>query len=470
MKRRTKIVCTLGPACGSKSKIRELMDAGMNVARINCSHGDWESRADWINWIRELNDPVSPVAILVDLQGPKFRLGEIEGGVIEVMEGQSVLVGHPQPGLPTDTAFLPVPPGYVWDAMAPGDRVLLGDGNVEVKLGEKQGDLFKAKVVSTGQVKSKQGVTLVGRSFETPCLTPKDLADLDMALHHQADFIALSYVRQAADMIQLRDIVRKRDPYVGLVAKVETREALKAIDEVIQVSDAIMVARGDLGLQMDIEDVPAAQKRIIFHCNAVGKPVITATQMLESMMASPRPTRAEATDVANAILDGTDAVMLSGETASGLYPVMAVKTMAKIAEKTDPYVIRSARQNENRARGGHTEAVAHGAVDMAQSIGAKAIVTTSTSGTTPRQVSKYKPTMPILTLCWNPRVLPQMSLVWGVEATYADMQMDTDQALSTAVQMFLRHKLIKLGDTVVMTAGYPVGTAGNTNLILVKTV
>lgn len=465
MKRRTKIVCTLGPATSTRAKVKELIEAGMNVARLNCSHGDWEAKADWIEWIRELSSPVCPVAILADLQGPKFRLGVIEGGQTVLASGQSITVAH-------EGATLPVPPGYVWDAMAPGSRVLLGDGIVEIKLGPFSNGKFDAKVVSGGLVKSKQGVTLVGKSFETPCLTPKDLSDLDMALSHEVDFIALSYVREAADMIHLRDIVRKRDPFVGLVAKVETKEALRSIEEVIKVSDAVMVARGDLGLQMEIEDVPAAQKRIIFACNAAGKPVITATQMLESMMTSPRPTRAEASDVANAILDGTDAVMLSGETASGEYPVHAVRTMAKIAERTDPFVVCTARSPKGlvKQKDAHTEAVSQAAVSIATALGAKAIVTTSTSGATPRVVSKHKPSMPVLTVCWNPRVLPQLSMVWGVQAVNAEMQVDTDQAMSLAVQLFLRHRQLKLGDTVVITAGYPVGAAGNTNLILVRTV
>lgn len=465
MRRRTKIVCTLGPATGTKEKIAELIQTGMNVARLNCSHGDWDTKAQWIEWVREQAAPSNPVAILVDLQGPKFRLGVLTPGEIQLETGQEVTLGHVD-------ATLIVQPGPIWDALSVGGRILLGDGNVELQISEKRGDQYLANVNAGGLVKSKQGITLVGKSFDVACLTDRDRKDIDEAVKHGVEFIALSYVRQAADMIQLRNYVRERDPMVALCAKIETPEALEEIDEIIKVSDIIMVARGDLGLQVDIEDVPAAQKRIIFHCNTYGKPVITATQMLESMMTSARPTRAEVTDVANAILDGTDAIMLSGETASGEYPLEAVKTMARIAEKTEDHIKVAADLVERQLKfnNNHTEAVSLGAVQIADALGAKAILTTSTSGATPRAVSKHRPKVPILTVCWNKRVQAQMSIVWGVEALCGEPQEDTDHSIDYAIDLFLRQKSIRVDDTVIITAGYPVGAAGNTNLILVKTV
>ncbi len=465
MKRRTKIVCTLGPAVASETKIKELVQAGMNVARLNCSHGDWVDKAQLVDWVRACDTPCSRVAILADLQGPKFRIGAMDGGVTSLIPGQSVTVGH-------GDVTIPVPAGEIWDAMAAGDRVLLGDGEVEIKLGVKKGEVFDAKVVTGGQVKSRQGVTLVGKSFDVPCLTDQDLKDIEEATKLGVDFIALSYVRRASDMRELRRIVEKLDPSVHLVAKIETRDALKDLDEIIKLSDAIMVARGDLGLQMDIEDVPAAQRRIIRACNRAGKPVITATQMLESMVVNARPTRAEATDVAGAILYGTDAVMLSGETAAGNYPIEAVKVMARIAEKTDPSVSLPHELEDSLVvnRENHTDAVAHAAVNIAENLKAKAIVTTSTSGATPRVVSKYRPQAPVYCACWLERVQRQLALVWGVETVLAQPPANTDDAIANAVDSFLRHKLLKVGDLVVVTAGVPAGKPGNTNMVLVQTV
>ncbi|MBS1708372.1 MAG: pyruvate kinase [Armatimonadetes bacterium] len=465
MKRRTKIVCTLGPAVASESKIKELVSAGMNVARLNCSHGDWASKAEMVGWIKKCESQCGRVAILADLQGPKFRIGKFADNSITLTTGQSITVGH-------GDVTIPVPYGEIWDAMSNGARLLLGDGEVEIKLGVKKDEVYDAKVVTGGLVKSRQGVTLVGKSFDVPCLTTQDLMDIEEAVKLGVDFIALSYVRRASDMRELRRIVERLDPSVHLVSKIETKEALKDLEEIVKLSDAVMVARGDLGLQMDIEDVPAAQRRIIMVCNRAGKPVITATQMLESMVVNARPTRAEATDVANAILQGTDAVMLSGETAAGAYPVEAVKVMSRIAEKTDPFV-RLSEDLENIHESNketHTDAVAHAAVSISESLKAKAVVTTTTSGATPKVVSKYRPRAPIYCTCWHERVQRHLALVWGVEAILSDPPLNTDDSIAKAVDSFLRHKRLKVGDLVVVTAGVPAGRPGNTNMILVQHV
>ncbi|MBX3110919.1 MAG: pyruvate kinase [Fimbriimonadaceae bacterium] len=465
MKRRTKIVCTLGPAVGERSKIHALVQAGMNVARLNCSHGDWASRAEMVGWIKEAESVCGKVGVLADLQGPKFRIGTLPSGGVELKTGQAITVGQ-------GDVTVPVPLGEIWSAMSTGARILLGDGEVEIKLGAKKDDVFDARVVTGGLIKSRQGVTLVGKSFDVPCLTSQDLRDIHEAVKLGVDFIALSYVRRASDMRELRRIVDQLDPTVHLVAKIETREALKDLVEIVKLSDAVMVARGDLGLQMDIEDVPAAQRRIINVCNRAGKPVITATQMLESMVVNARPTRAEATDVANAILDGTDAVMLSGETAAGNYPIEAVKVMARIAERTDGAVRPSAELADARTvdKGTHTEAVAQAAVSITESLRAKAIVTTTTSGTTPKVVSKFRPQAPIYCTCWHERVQRHLALVWGVEAILSDPPVNTDDSIAKAVDAFLRHKRLKVGDLVVVTAGVPAGRPGNTNMILVQHV
>lgn len=463
MKRYTKIVCTLGPAVASEQKIKALVKEGMNVARLNCSHGDWAGKRQMIDWVRASQDPTYPVALLADLQGPKTRLGELAGGSLDLKTGQAITVG-------AGSADLPVPSAELVASMRPGDRILLGDGQAEVKLAEGADGHFQAKVIAGGVVKSKQGVTIVGRSFDIPAITTKDLGDIHEAVSAGCDYIALSYVRSGADMRELRQIVDKLDPSVKLVAKIETKEALKDIEAIIKLSDVIMVARGDLGLQMDIEDVPAAQKKIIRKCNYAGVPVITATQMLESMVSASRPTRAEASDVANAILDGTDAVMLSGETANGEYPIESIRIMAKIAETTEPMCELPASVGDDSRKDSTTDVVAHAAVQIASGLRARAILTTSTSGMTPRMVSKYRPHIPVYCACWNERIQRQLAIVRGVQALVIDAPLTTDDAIRNTVNAFLRNKSIKVGDTVVVTAGVPVGQPGKTNLIEVVSV
>jgi pyruvate kinase len=466
MKRRTKIVCTIGPAVGTRERIGDLVDAGMNVARINCSHGDWETRRRWIDWIRECSPEIGPVAILADLQGPKFRIGDLPPEGLTIVPGQSLVVGQ-------ETGDIVVHADAIFDAMQPGSRLLLGDGDVELRLGTKTGRCFAAKAVSGGHVKSRQGVTLVGRSFESPCLTEKDLDDVFEACRAGVDYIALSYVREASDLRELRRLVDKYDPHIRICAKIETKEAVRDIDEIVQVADLVMVARGDLGLQMDIEEVPLVQKKVIARCARAGKPVITATQMLESMMRSPRPTRAETTDVANAILDGTDAIMLSGETAAGEYPIEAAKMMARIAQKAEGLFDYDRRMDEAGRRNDTlecTEAVALAATRLANSLRVRAILTTTASGHTTRMVSKFRPRAPILCVAWEDHTLRQLAVVWGVEAIRLDVPGTTDAIVANAIDALLRYRRLKIGDTVVVTAGIPPGTPGHTNLVLVETV
>lgn len=462
MKRHTKIVCTLGPAVDSPAALQSLVKEGMTIARLNCSHGDWEAKKRWIEWLRSGAKDQNPVGILADLQGPKFRVGTLPVDPIDLQPGQSVRVGPPD-------ADIPIPSRDLMDAMQRGDRVLLGDGNIEIRLGNEIEGGFEAKVVSGGLFKSRQGVTVMNRAFSVPCLTSKDLADIHAAVEAGVDFIALSYVRSGADMRELRQIVDKLDPSIQLVAKIETREALKDLENVLKFSDAVMVARGDLGLQMDIEDVPVAQKRIIRMANLAGVPVITATQMLESMIVNARPTRAEATDIANAILDGTDAVMLSGETATGAYPIEAVRIMARISEEAEPLFglhedVRIGSRSATR------DVVALAAVEIAAGLKAKAILTISTTGFTPRMVAKYRPRQPILCATWNPKVQNQLAMVHGVHTTLIDVPMSLENAIEMATNSLLRMKALKAGDLIVLAAGYPLGKPGQTNMVQVLTI
>ena len=463
MKRQTKIVCTLGPATATQPQIEALIRAGMNVARLNCSHGDWDAKNQWIQWIRGCRQSETPVAILADLQGPKFRIGEIpNGGVLSVKTGQVVTLS--QHGA-TD---LTVPSDVMFEKMDVGDNLLLGDGNVELRLTHDEGGVFRSEALCSGEVKSRQGMTLRGKSFSVPALTDKDRGDAIAAARAGVDFIALSYVRCADDLKELRSLIDSVDRSIRICAKIETRDALENLDEILLVSDVIMVARGDLGLQMHIEEVPLAQKKIIRACMASGTPVITATQMLESMIGSPRPTRAEASDVANAILDGTDAVMLSGETAAGAYPVEAVSTMARIAEVTEASFDHRAHFKMLADREGikSTESFAQATVQMAMHLDVKAIVCTSTSGSTPQLISKYRPDCQILCATWSDRTMEQLAVTWGVEAAHIDLGENTDETIANALAAFVREGRISRGDDVLITAGVPTGVPGNTNLIL----
>lgn len=465
MKRRTKIVCTLGPATNSLQKIKELVAAGMNVARLNCSHGTWEEKRQWIEWIRSIQLPHSPIGILVDLQGPKFRIGTLSPEGYHLEPKQKVTLGH-RPG-----ADIPLDQGPIWSAIQSRSRILLGDGDIEIRISRVEDGLAHGVAMSGGTVYSRKGITVAGRSFSVGCLTAKDFADIQEAIAVDADFLALSYVRSAADMAELRDIVSERNSSIRLVAKVETPEALRDIDGIIRMSDAVMVARGDLGLQMSLEDVPIAQKKIIHRCAIHGRPVITATQMLESMIKSIRPTRAEASDVANAIFDGTDAVMLSGETAAGDYPIHAVTVMDTIARKAERMSELDSRlidQRRERMMPLATDAVAASAVQLANSLNVKAIVCSSTSGMTPRLVSRHRPNAPIYCCCWQPKTQQFLSLVWGVESVYEPIPATGDEAIETAIAS--AGKRLKKGDRVVVIAGIPAGQPGHTNLIMVRQV
>ena len=463
---RTKIVCTLGPASGDPRPLKAMIDAGMDMARLNCSHGDWKAKGEWIDWLRE-NAP--QIAILADLQGPKFRVGDLGEGLQIETEG-TVTVGL--------NAEIPIDQPEILHEMEPGGRLLLGDGEIELAILAHAGkDRFEARVVTGGLLKSRKGVTLVDRVFDTPAVTRKDLEDVQEAVARGVDFIALSYVKNAADVRELRRIVDRMPggPGIRLCAKIETKEAIDDLPNILKVADLIMVARGDLGLQMAIEQVPLMQKHIIEACTWAGVPVITATQMLESMIENPRPTRAEATDIANAVLDGTDALMLSGETAAGHFPVECVRTMARIAIAAETRFDRLRIDATWRARVkagavDHTDAIAHAVGSLAAQLAPAAILTTTTSGMTPRRVSKFRPDVPILCATYDDRTRRQLGIVWGVEALVMPLSESTDETVQGAIDAFLRAGRIGCGDMVIVTAGVPAGHAGNTNLIMTQVV
>ncbi|MCX7798803.1 MAG: pyruvate kinase [Fimbriimonadales bacterium] len=464
--RRTKIVCTLGPAVDSPEGIRGLIEAGMNVARLNCSHGDWESKRRWISWIREQSPSIGPVAVLADLQGPKFRIGDLPTGARQFASGESVLVG------PSQAADLPVLQPEVLAALEAGSVLLLGDGQVELRLTERHGADWLAKVLCGGQVRSRQGVTVVGRSFSSEALSPKDLEDLREAVRADVDYVALSYVRRADDVRRLRGLLQGDGEGIGVIAKIETPEAVENLEEIVDASDGIMIARGDLGLQVPLETVPHLQRRAIRCALRKAKVVITATQMLESMVSAGRPTRAEATDVANAVLDGTDALMLSGETATGKFPVESVRWMARIAEEAERHYDHEARLREvsHSEQVVHTLAVAYGAAQLAALLQPKAILISTSSGQTARLVSSFRPKAPLWCGAWNPKVVRRLAMVWGAIALPQQRETDTDRVIESLIGSFRDQGMLQAGQTVVVTAGVPPGVPGRTNLILTRTV
>lgn len=482
---RTKIVCTIGPASREPETLRQLMLAGMDVARLNFSHGDQPTHAENIERIRAAAVEVGracpeqsqrAVAILADLQGPKLRVGTMEGVGVPLLEGTQVtlttddVIGRGPEALPVQYGTLP-------RLVSPGDHILLDDGLLELQVLTTSETEIHCQVLAGGILKSRKGINLPRVPLDIPAITAKDRQDLAFALAHQVDWIALSFVRTAAEVLELKSLIRdlsSQEEPVPVVAKIEKPEALDNIDAIIAAADAIMVARGDLGIEISPEEVPMAQKRIIEKCNREGVPVITATQMLESMIQNPRPTRAEASDVANAILDGTDAIMLSGETSIGAHPVEAVRTMVRIADQVEahrPKIFACPFLTPER-RATHTvaDAVSHAARETAHDLNAAAIITPTASGYTARLMSRYRPRSPIVAVTPSPAVQRQLMLYWGVTSLLAPRTDNTDELIAQAVQAARDHGLVKEGDTVVITAGSAGSKPGTTNLIKVHAV
>lgn len=476
--RRTKIVCTLGPASQSEETLREMIRAGMDVARINFSHGDHQIHARNIALLRRLAQEEGRVlAVMGDLQGPKLRVGEIAAQVTLRQGTDFNLTTRPVPGDDREVNF---PHSEVIRDVQPGDRVLLDDGLLELEILKTTPTDIRCRVVTGGPLASHKGVSLPGVSLSLPSLTEKDREDAAFAIQQGVDYLALSFVRRAEDVSQLRDLLEQNQAPIPIIAKIEKREAVQAFEKIMEVSDGAMVARGDLGVEAPAEEVPIYQKRIIRLANKVGKPVITATQMLNSMIDNPHPTRAEASDVANAILDGTDAVMLSGETAVGKYPVEAVRVMAKIALTTERILpfdrLRTLPRQEWMREAvleppfTPTDAISQATCEIALEVAARAIIPSTVSGHTARMVAKHRPTTPIIAVTPSPETQRRLSLVWGVYPLLVSEFAHTDQMMETAVQAALEEGLIEKGDIVVITAGVPLGGPGRTNMLKVHVV
>jgi len=472
--RKTKIVCTIGPASESVEKLTDLINAGMNVARLNFSHGDFEEHGARIKNIREACKITGKtVAILLDTKGPEIRTNTMENGAIELKEGSNVIVsmeevvGTPEKFSITYTGLM--------DDVHVGSKILLDDGliGLEVTSLDTDHNEIHTKVLNSGTLKNKKGVNVPGVKVNLPGITEKDAKDIVFGIEQGVDFIAASFVRRASDVLEIRELLEEHNASdIQIIPKIENQEGVDNIDEILEVSDGLMVARGDLGVEIPAEEVPLVQKDLIKKCNALGKPVITATQMLDSMQRNPRPTRAEASDVANAIFDGTDAIMLSGETAAGSYPVEAVQTMHNIASRAeDALGYREILTKRSKLSGMTiTDAIGQSVAHTAINLDASAILASTVSGYTARMISKYRPKAPIVAVTVSESAARKLSLVWGVHARLGEKCESTDEMLDIAVEQGLNSGIIQHGDLVIITAGVPAGEAGTTNLIKVHVV
>jgi pyruvate kinase len=466
MPKRTKIIATIGPSSSSPAIIARLIHAGMDAARLNFSHGDWNDHTTRIRRIRlEAEKAGKQIAIILDLQGPKLRVGVVQHDAVTLRRGDTVTVTT-RKVMGTDKMFSITYPRLAKD-LKTGARLLLDDGRLELTVLAKSVAGLRCRVIRGGILRSHKGVNMPGTLISLPSLSPKDKADLRFGIAHDVDYVALSFVRTANDISTTRKFLKAHGADIPVIAKIEKPEAIRNLDEIIRAADGIMVARGDLGVEMSPEQVPLLQKRIINACNAAEKPVVTATQMLESMIESPQPTRAEASDVANAILDGTDCVMLSGETAMGKYPVQAVEVMARIAVQAETSV---APRSPNADLSGPDESVAHAACRAAEEQHARAIVTFTQSGSTALLVSKHRPRMSIIAPTPFDEVARKMSLYWGVTPILLKSKRTTDDMIASVERAMLFIKLAKHHDLIVITAGVPIGVAGSTNMMKIHRI
>ena len=467
--RHVKIVATVGPAISSYDGLKKAMLAGMNVARLNFSHGHHADHQAVIQNLRKLSKELqAPVAILQDLQGPKIRVGTFESGSIPLLVGESYVISPEfktgkDKEIPTDFAELP-------RAVQKGSRILLDDGLMEMLVEKVVGNKVHANVVNGGTLKNRKGMNVPGVNLPVDCLTPKDLIDLEFGLKEQVDYVALSFVRQGEDIRRLKDLIAQKNSQARVVAKIEMAEAIENLEDIVRLSDAVMVARGDLAVEIGQTHLPAQQKRIIKLCNQMGKPVITATQMLDSMVENPRPTRAEITDVANAVLDGSDAVMLSAESASGKYPFQCIQTMHDIiseVEKTSVHYYNMTMDNEFLSV---AEAIGASSCLTALKLNASAIVCLTTTGKTATIISSYRPKARVIAATHLLPTLNRLELVWGIQTITIDPYKTADDAMAQVERMLLEYGLVKTGDRVALTLGTPVMEGGTTNTLRVFVV
>ncbi len=475
----TKIVCTVGPASHEPKTLQAMVSAGMNVARLNFSHGTHEDHAKLIQTLRLLSaETGEPVAILQDLQGPKVRTGELPKEGVKLTAGETIIMSTER-----GVKLPKIPVGYemLHQDVKANDRLLLDDGLMDVRVLSVEGRDIKCEVVTGGILTSHKGINLPTATLSIPAITDKDKADVKFGVEQHVDWIALSFVRSAKEVYDLRYLIKSFEselgggyayvPPIRIIAKIEKHEAVKNIDEIVEAVDGIMVARGDLGIEMPAEDVPLIQKMLVDKCRAAAKPVIVATQMLDSMIRNPRPTRAEVSDVANAVIDHTDAVMLSGETASGKYPVETVETMARIVSETEASKYDNVAVDASAMAGLSAEEALSGVANiLAHDTRSKLILVASLSGDTGRVVSRYRPELPIYVATDNERVRHQLNLSWGVKPFILPRCHTVEELVERSIGFLKNEKVIKKEDKMIVVAGEPVGASGIVNLIEIKTV
>lgn len=462
--KRTKIVCTLGPASEKEEVLTALIENGLNVTRMNFSHGSHEEHKGRMDLVKKVREKLNkPVALLLDTKGPEIRTGNFDQPEVLLEEGQKFTITM-KDVMGTKEICTVSYKGLANDVVA-GDTILIDDGLVGLRVEEVNGDDILCIVENSGIVKNHKGVNVPGVKVNLPAITEKDRSDIEFGIEQGIDFIAASFVRKVSDVLAIREILEENNAtHIKIISKIENQEGVDNLDEIIEVSDGIMVARGDLGVEIPTEEIPVVQKLMIKKCNEAGKPVITATQMLDSMIRNPRPTRAEVTDVANAIYDGTDAIMLSGETAAGKYPVEAVKTMATIAKRAEE-TMRNRRTKINKSKN-VTDAISYATCTTAMDLDARAILSSTASGHTARMVSKFRPDCPIIATTSDESVRRQLSLTWGVLPVMRNKSANTDQVIVNSIEAAKTAEYVNENDIVVITAG----GSETTNLIKVETV
>lgn len=469
--RKTKIICTLGPATDNPEVIKGLIERGMDVARLNFSHGSHGEHLSRILMVRDIACQLGRhVAIMQDTRGPEIRTGKLKGGKIQLLNGQRFTLTTR--AITGDENQVQVSFDGLPEEVKAGDRILLSDGFIQLVVEEVEEQDVVCRVVYGGELGERKGINIPGVRTRMPFMDDKDVADISFGLDHGIDIIAASFVTAPEDVLQIRRLVEEHDAVVDIIAKIESRDGVNRLDEIIKVADGVMVARGDLGVDIPTEEVPLVQKAIIVKCNEAGKAVIIATQMLESMISNPRPTRAEASDVANAIFDGADAIMLSGETAAGRYPLDAVETMARIACRTEEVLPYSEMLSRRSSQGNKsvTDAISYATCATAENLGVSAIITATQSGSTARMVSKHKPRSLIVAATPDEGVARRLNLVWGVIPLVVKRSQGTDQMIEESVSATLGAGLVREGEMVVITAGVPSGVPGTTNLLKVHIV
>ena len=471
--RRTKIVCTIGPASNSEEMLKKLVHSGMNVARLNFSHGTHAYHKETMDRLKRVRQEENvPLAILLDTRGPEIRVKDFKNGEAFLEEGAAFALTTRE--IEGDENAVTVTYAGMPRELRPGNSILIDDGNIELNVESCTETDVICRVIHGGRISNHKGINVPGTKLSMPFISEQDRSDIIFGIENGFDYIAASFTRSAEDILEIRHILKEYECHsMNIIAKIENMEGVENIDEILRVVDGIMVARGDMGVEIPLEDVPVLQKQLIQKSYLAGKQVVTATQMLDSMMKNPRPTRAEATDVANAIYDGTSCIMLSGETAAGKYPVEALETMVRIAEKAEEsinYIKRFNSRDNSDVAFDVTNAISHATCTTAHDLGAKAIITVTKSGVTARQLSKFRPLYPIVGCTTQEHVWRQLNLSWGVVPALVDEVGDTDTLFERAVDAAEKTGLVESGDLVVITAGVPLGISGTTNMMKVHVV